>query len=67
MTKLFGSLDIEIWDFIGIWYLEFDISEFLNTRDSISKDYLSIGYSIVKFHMRVQGPKVKTNGCGKAY
>jgi len=47
MTNLFESLDIEIWDFIGIWSLEFDISEYLNTRDSIFKDYLSIGYSTV--------------------
>jgi hypothetical protein len=54
MTNLFGSLDIEIWDFIGIWCLEFDISEHLNTRDSIFKDYLSIGYSIVKFRTRCQ-------------
>jgi len=23
--KLFGSLDIEIWDFIGIWSLKFEI------------------------------------------
>jgi hypothetical protein len=49
MTNLFGSLDIEIWDFIGIWDLGFDISEYFNTRDSISKDYFSIGYSTVKF------------------
>jgi hypothetical protein len=54
MTNLFGSLDIEIWDFIGIWCLEFDISEYLNNRDSIFKDYLSIGYSTVKFHTRCQ-------------
>ncbi len=24
------------WGFIGIWCLEFDISEVLNTRDSVS-------------------------------
>ena len=53
MTNLFGSLDIEIWDFLGIWCLEFDISEYLNTRDSVSIDYRSIGYSTVKFHMSV--------------
>ena len=29
MTNLFGSLVIEIWDFIGIWCLEFEISEYL--------------------------------------
>jgi hypothetical protein len=50
MPNLFGSLDIDIWDFIGIWRLEFEISEYLNTRDSISKDDLSIGYRTVKFH-----------------
>ena len=53
MSNLFGSLDIEIWDLIVIWCLEFDISEVLNSRDSISKDYLSIGYSTVKFHTKV--------------
>jgi hypothetical protein len=57
MTNLFGSLDIDIWDFIGIWCLEFDISEFLNTRESISKNDLSIGYRTVKFHTRVEGLK----------
>ena len=29
MSNLVGSLDIEIWDFIGIWCLEFEISEYL--------------------------------------
>jgi len=57
MTNLFGSLDIDILDFIGIWCLGFDISEYLNTRDSDSKDYLSIEYSTVKFHTRVEGLK----------
>ena len=52
MTNLFGSLDIEILDFIGIWCLEFEISEVLNTRDIISKDYPYIEYSTVKFHIR---------------
>jgi hypothetical protein len=33
MSNLFGSLDIEVLDFIGIWCLEFDISEYLNTHD----------------------------------
>ena len=42
MSNLIGSLDFEIWDFIGIWCLIFDISEYLNTRESIFKDYLSI-------------------------
>jgi hypothetical protein len=55
MSNLFGSLDIEIWDFIEIWCLEFEISEYLNTQDSISKDYLTIEYSSVKFHVRVEG------------
>jgi hypothetical protein len=36
MTNLFGSLVIGIWDFLGMWCLGFDISEHLNTRDSIS-------------------------------
>jgi len=53
MPNLFGSLDIDIWDFIGIWCLEFEISEVLNTRDSISKIAFLFGYSTVKFHMRV--------------
>ena len=62
MTNLFGSLDIDIWDFVGIYLpavflagcLEFEISEVLNTRGRFSKDYLSIGYSTVKFDMRVE-------------
>ena len=33
MTNLFGSLDIGIWDFIEIWCLGFEISEYPNTRD----------------------------------
>jgi hypothetical protein len=44
MTNLFGSLDIDIWDFIGICLpavflagcLEFEISEYLITRDRSS-------------------------------
>ena len=52
MTNLFGSLDIGIWDFIGIWRLGFEISEYLNTWDIIPKDYPSIEYSTVKFHAR---------------
>ena len=40
---LFGSLEIEIWDFIEDWCMGFGISEYLNTRNSVSKDYLSIG------------------------
>ena len=59
MTNLFGSLVIELLDFIGIWCLKFDISEHFNTRDSISIDYLSIGYGTVKFHKRVQGSGFK--------
>jgi hypothetical protein len=58
MSNLFRSLDIEIWDFIGICLpavllagcLEFEISEYLNTRESIFKNYLFIGYSTVKFY-----------------
>ena len=65
MTNLFGSLDIEIWDFIEICLpavllagcLGFEISEVLNTRDIISMDYHSIEYSTVKFHTRVEGMK----------
>ena len=41
-TNLFGSLDIEIWNFIEIWCFEFEISGYLNTRYIISKKYLSI-------------------------
>ena len=51
MTNLFGSLDSDIWDFIGIWCLEFDISEYLNTRDAVSKDDLSVRYRSVEFHI----------------
>jgi len=29
-------------DFLGIWCLEFEISEYPNTRDSVSKDYLRL-------------------------
>ena len=57
MTNLFGSLDIEFLGFIEIWYLGFEISEYLNTRDNISKDYPSVEYSTVKFHTRVEGLK----------
>ena len=49
MTNLFRSLDNEIWDIIGIWFLEFDFFKYINIRDSISKDYISIGYSTVNF------------------
>ena len=52
MTNLSGSLDIDIWDLIGIWCLEFDISEHFKTRDSVSIDYLYVGYSTVNFHIR---------------
>jgi hypothetical protein len=68
MTNRFSSLEIDIWDFIDICLpavllagcLGFEISEFLNTRDIISKDYHSIEYSTVKFHIRVLGSKVIT-------
>jgi hypothetical protein len=48
VTNLFGSLDIVFWELFGICLpavllagcLEFEISEFLNTRESISMDYL---------------------------
>jgi hypothetical protein len=55
MTNLFGSLDIVIWGFLEIWCLGFEISEVLNIRDIISKDYPSIEYSTVMFHIRVEG------------
>jgi hypothetical protein len=45
--KMFESLDIDIWDFIETWCLGFEISEYLNTWDIISKDYPSIEYSTV--------------------
>ena len=51
-------MDIEFWDFLGIWCLEFDISEYLNTRDSISKDCLFIGDITVTFHLRFKGYKI---------
>jgi hypothetical protein len=38
MTNLFGSLDIDISVFIGIGHLGFEIAEFFNTRESISKN-----------------------------
>ena len=53
MTNLFGALGIEIWDFIDIWCLGFEISEVLNTRYGVFKDDLSIGYRTVKFHTRI--------------
>ena len=53
LPHLFRSLDIEIWDFLGIRCLGFEISKVLNTRDIISKDYPYIEYSTVKFHKRV--------------
>jgi hypothetical protein len=53
-SKLFGSLDIVIWNLFVFWCLYFDISEYPNARDSISKDDLSIGNRTVKFHTRVQ-------------
>jgi hypothetical protein len=34
--------------------LEFEIFEYLDTRESKSEDYLFTGYSTVKFHIRVQ-------------
>ena len=40
MSNLFGSLDIEIWDFIEICCLDFEISEYLHTRESVCKNYL---------------------------
>jgi len=57
MPNLFGALDIGIWDFLDIWCLGFEISDDLNAWDIISKDYPSIEYSTVKFHIRVQGSK----------
>ena len=57
MTNLFGSLDIVIWNLGVFWCLEFDIFEYPNTQDSISKDDLSIGNRTVKFHTSVEGFK----------
>ena len=57
MTKipnLFEPLDIEIWDFIGIWCLEFEISEYLNTPEQFNDVF--IGYSTIKFHIMVSYP-----------
>ena len=48
------ALDIEILDFIGIWCMKFEISEYINTSDIISKEVLSNGYSAVKLHMSTQ-------------
>ena len=42
-SKLFGSLDIVIWNLFVFWCLYFDISEYPNIQESISKDDLSIG------------------------
>jgi hypothetical protein len=44
MTNLFGSLEIGIWDFLGIWRLKIEISENPNTRDRIPNDYPSNEY-----------------------
>ena len=51
-------MEIDIWDFIGIWCLGYEISKILNTRDIITKDSPSIAYSTVKFHARCQQPKL---------
>jgi hypothetical protein len=59
MTNLFGSLDIDIWVFIEIWCLVFEISEVLNTRDIIPKDYPSIEYSTDNFY---NGSRFKRSG-----
>ena len=70
MTNLFRSLDIDIWDIIGIWCLEFDIFKYINIRDSNSKDNISIGYSTVKFHISVNkglqsfNPRMKLHVAG---
>jgi hypothetical protein len=58
MSNLFESLEIDIWDFIKMCLpavllagcLTFDISDYLNTRDGVSKDDLSPGYHAVKFN-----------------
>jgi hypothetical protein len=50
ISNLLGSLDIEIWDLIGIWCLGFEISEYLNIRGSMAHNYISIEHSTVKFH-----------------
>ena len=53
-SKLFGSLDVVIWNLFVFWCLYFDISEYPYTRDRISKNELSIGNRTVKFHIRVK-------------
>jgi hypothetical protein len=55
MTNLFGFLDIGVWDLLGIWCLDIEISEVLNTRNIIFKNDPSIEHSTVKFHTRVEG------------
>jgi hypothetical protein len=45
--------DKPVW-VIGVWCLEVNISDDLNTRDRIFKDYLSIGYCTVKFQARLE-------------
>ena len=52
-SKLFGSLDVVILNLFVFWCLYFDISEYTNTRDGISKNELSIGNRTVKFRTRV--------------
>ena len=54
MTNRFRSLDIEILDFIEFWCLGFEISEYPNTQDRISKDDPSTENSTVKSHTRLK-------------
>ena len=42
-SKQFRSLDIDIWNFIGIWCLEFEIYQHVNTPWNFSQNCLSIG------------------------
>ena len=55
MTNLFGSLDVEIWDLLGIWCVEFEISDYLSSQDIFYKDYLSTGHGTVKFQRSCLG------------
>jgi hypothetical protein len=45
MTKIQNDKSVWVignWEFFGIWCSEFDISEYLNTREGVFIDYLAI-------------------------
>jgi hypothetical protein len=48
-VKLFGSLDIEIWDLFGIWCLEFDISGYLDPWIGSLKFAFRLGIAPLSF------------------